>query len=103
VWHYFGENKTPSSLLGSPLDYLPNCAPSALPMPPRHNNQELRHQIRECEQLIKDRSRAVESESPMCGLPEWAKFRRLGSCIFKNTTQAQQKKFFFTLSNNTQT
>ena len=23
VWHYFGENKSPSSLLGSPLDYLP--------------------------------------------------------------------------------
>lgn len=23
VWHYFGENKSPTSLLGSPLDYLP--------------------------------------------------------------------------------
>ena len=23
VWHYCGENKSPSSLLGSPLDYLP--------------------------------------------------------------------------------
>ena len=62
VWHYFGENKTPSSLLGSPLDYLPNCAPSALPMPPRHNNQEIRHRIRECEQYIKLRSQAVESK-----------------------------------------
>lgn len=61
VWHYFGENKTPSSLLGSPLDYLPNCAPSALPMPPRQNNQEIRHRIRECEQYIKERSHAVES------------------------------------------
>jgi mediator of RNA polymerase II transcription subunit 12 len=62
VWHYFGENKTPSSLLGSPLDYLPNCAPSALPMPPNHNNQELRHRIRECEQFIKERSHAVEGK-----------------------------------------
>ena len=62
VWHYFGENKTPSSLLGSPLDYLPNCAPSALPMPPKHNNQELRHRIRECEQFIKERSHAVEGD-----------------------------------------
>ena len=23
VWHYFGENKSPTSLLASPLDYLP--------------------------------------------------------------------------------
>jgi mediator of RNA polymerase II transcription subunit 12 len=63
VWHYFGENKTPTSLLGSPLDYLPNCAPSALPMPPRQNNQEIRHRIRECEQFIKERSHAVESKN----------------------------------------
>ena len=62
VWHYFGENKTPSSLLGSPLDYLPNCAPSALPMPPKPTNQEVRHRIREAEQFIKERSHAVESE-----------------------------------------
>ena len=39
VWNYFGENKTPSSLLASPLDYLPNCSPSGLPMPPRECNQ----------------------------------------------------------------
>ena len=41
---------------------LPNCAPSALPMPPRQNNQEIRHRIRECEQYIKLRSQAVESK-----------------------------------------
>ena len=23
VWHYYGENKSPTSLIGSPLDYLP--------------------------------------------------------------------------------
>ena len=42
VWNYFGENKTPSSLLGSPLDHLPNVAPSSLPMPPRADNTQLR-------------------------------------------------------------
>ena len=30
VWHYFGENKSPSSLLGSPLDYLPRSVYSIL-------------------------------------------------------------------------
>ena len=42
VWNYFGENKTPSSLLGSPLDHLPNLSPSSLPMPPRANNPDIR-------------------------------------------------------------
>ncbi len=42
VWNYFGENKTPSSLLGSPLDHLPNVAPSSLPMPPRADNAQIR-------------------------------------------------------------
>jgi len=60
VWHYFGENKTPSSLLGSPLDYLPNCTPSGLPMVRRKNLAETRHKIREAEQFIRERSQAVE-------------------------------------------
>ncbi len=46
VWNYFGENKTPSSLLGSPLDHLPNVAPSSLPMPPRADNAQIRHACR---------------------------------------------------------
>ncbi len=46
VWNYFGENKTPSSLLGSPLDHLPNVAPSSLPMPPRADNAQIRHVCR---------------------------------------------------------
>ena len=60
VWNYFGENKTPSYFLGSPLDYLPNCAPSGLPMPPGPNNQAIRLRIRQAEMLIKERSNAAE-------------------------------------------
>ena len=60
VWHYYGENKSPTSLLGSPLDYLPNCAPSGLPMPPRQSNPGVRHQLKEYETMVKDRSAAVE-------------------------------------------
>ena len=62
VWHYFGENKTPSSLLGSPLDHLPNCAPSGLPMPLRQSNHAIRHKIRVSETLIKERSKQVEDK-----------------------------------------
>ena len=62
VWHYFGENKTPSSLLGSPLDHLPNCAPSGLPMPVRQSNPAIRHRIRMSENLIKERSKQVEEK-----------------------------------------
>ena len=62
VWRYFGENKTPSCLLGSPLDYLPNCAPSGLPMPMRHSNPEIRHRIRMSETMIKERSKQVEEK-----------------------------------------
>ncbi len=62
VWHYFGENKTPSSLLGSPLDHLPNCAPSGLPMPMRQNNPAIRHRLRMSETLVKERSRQVEEK-----------------------------------------
>ena len=58
VWHYHGENKTPTSLLASPLDYLPNVTPSGLPMPPRHSNPVVRMQIKEYEEMIKQRSAA---------------------------------------------
>ena len=51
VYHYFGENKSPSSLLGSPLDHLPNCAPSGLPMSNHHSNAENRHRIRLIQKL----------------------------------------------------
>ena len=57
-----GENKTPSSLLGSPLDHLPNCAPSGLPMPTRQSNPVIRHKIRLCETIIKERSKQVEEK-----------------------------------------
>jgi len=60
VWNYFGENKTPSSLLGSPLDHLPNLSPSSLPMPPRANNPAIRQHIRQCEGYVKERSAAAE-------------------------------------------
>ena len=60
VWYSFGENKTPSALNGSPLDLLPNCAPSGLPMPPRQNNQALRHRIKQAETVVKERSMATE-------------------------------------------
>ena len=62
VWNYFGENKSPTSLLGSPLDFLPNCAPSGLPMPPGQNNQAIRHRIRQAETMIKERSAAAEGK-----------------------------------------
>jgi mediator of RNA polymerase II transcription subunit 12 len=48
VWNYFGENKTPSSLLGSPLDHLPNVAPSSLPMAPRADNAQIRNALAAC-------------------------------------------------------
>ncbi|XP_040577805.1 mediator of RNA polymerase II transcription subunit 12-like protein isoform X2 [Lepeophtheirus salmonis] len=60
VWNYFGDNKTPSCLLGSPLDLLPGVMPSVLPMPPGPNNSTTRQLIRQSEVLIKDRSTAVE-------------------------------------------
>ncbi len=63
VWYHFGDNKTPSSLNGSPLDHMPNCAPSGLPMPPRQHNQALRHRIKQAELAIKERSMAAEGKS----------------------------------------
>ena len=62
VWNYLGENKTPSSLIGSPLDLLPNCSPSGLPMPPRQNNQAIRHKLKQAEIVIKERSAAAEGK-----------------------------------------
>jgi mediator of RNA polymerase II transcription subunit 12 len=63
VWNYCGENKTPSSLVGSPLDLLPQCAPSGLPMPPRSINQSVRHRIKQAELVIKERSVAAEGKN----------------------------------------
>ena len=64
VWHNYGEGgKSPAALVGSPLDHLPNCAPSGLPMPPRQSNPSVRHRIKEYETMIKDRSAAVEGKN----------------------------------------
>ena len=60
VWNYFGENKTPSSLLASPLDFLPNCTPSGLPMPRSQNNAITRQKIKRMETMIKQRSISAE-------------------------------------------
>lgn len=62
VWNYFGENKTPSSLLASPLDFLPNCTPSGLPMPPSQTNNITRQKIKKMEMMIKERSIASEGK-----------------------------------------
>lgn len=68
VWHYFGgDNKSPSSLMGSPLDYLPNCAPSGLPMPETSNNRVVRLRIKRYEDMVKQRSACVEGESQLQG------------------------------------
>ena len=45
----------------SPLDYLP-CGPSNLPMPPSENNQFLRIQLRNAEELIRYRSEMSEKK-----------------------------------------
>ncbi|TRY73773.1 hypothetical protein TCAL_00950 [Tigriopus californicus] len=61
VWNYFGENKSPSYLMGSPLDHLPNCTPSGLPMmPPGSGTQAARLRIKQAEMLIRERSIACE-------------------------------------------
>ena len=62
VWNYFGENKSPSHMLGSPLDYLPNCAPSGLPMPGGPNSLPTRHRLKQAETMIKERSAAAEGK-----------------------------------------
>lgn len=60
VWNSFGDNKTPPYLNGSPLDVLPNCSPSGLPMPVRQNNQAMRHKVKQAEMSIRERSIAAE-------------------------------------------
>ncbi|CAH1781069.1 unnamed protein product [Owenia fusiformis] len=60
VWNYLGEGKSSSPFCGSPLDMLP-CAPSSLPMPPGIENAHIRQGIRAAEQLICQRSQAVEA------------------------------------------
>eukprot|EP00095_Tigriopus_kingsejongensis_P004973 maker-scaffold96_size378025-snap-gene-2.33 protein:Tk04973 transcript:maker-scaffold96_size378025-snap-gene-2.33-mRNA-1 annotation:"mediator of rna polymerase ii transcription subunit 12" len=63
VWNYFGDNKSPSYLMGSPLDYLPNCTPSGLPMmPPGPGTQAARLRIKQAETLIRERSIASEAK-----------------------------------------
>lgn len=65
VWNYFGENKSPSYLMGSPLDHLPNCTPSGLPMmPPGSGTQAARLRIKQAEMLIRERSIASEGKFP---------------------------------------
>lgn len=59
VWHNIGENKSGTSLHGSPLDFLP-CAPSNLPMPQRSCNAYLRNELKKSEEQIRMRSIAAE-------------------------------------------
>ena len=61
VWHYWWENKTPSSLLGSPMDCLPDVAPWALPTPTRADTQELRNKCKNAVMYVNERSAAVYS------------------------------------------
>uniref|UniRef100_A0A8C5PYK2 Mediator complex subunit 12 n=1 Tax=Leptobrachium leishanense TaxID=445787 RepID=A0A8C5PYK2_9ANUR len=59
VWHYsLTDNRIKT---GSPLDHLP-IAPSSLPMPGGNSTftQQVRRKLREMEQQIKERGRAVE-------------------------------------------
>ncbi|XP_018430366.1 PREDICTED: mediator of RNA polymerase II transcription subunit 12-like, partial [Nanorana parkeri] len=59
VWHYsLTDNRIKT---GSPLDHLP-IAPSSLPMPGGNSSftQQVRRKLREMEQQIKERGRAVE-------------------------------------------
>ena len=59
VWHYWWENKTPSSLLGSPMDCLPDVAPWGLPTPTRADTQELRQKCKTAVMYVNERSAAV--------------------------------------------
>ena len=61
VWHYWWENKTPSSLLGSPMDCLPDVAPWGLPTPTRADTQELRQKCKTAVMYINERSASVYS------------------------------------------
>ena len=59
VWHYWSDNKTPSSLLGSPMDCLPDIRPYALCTPTRSDTQELRQKVKTMVAHADERSRAV--------------------------------------------
>ena len=60
VWHYWADNKTPASLLGSPMDHLPDgVRPYALCTPTRADTPELRQKVRAAVLLADERSRAV--------------------------------------------
>ena len=59
VWHYWSDNKTPSSLLGSPMDVLPDVRPYALCTPTRDDTTDVRQRIKAMVIHADDRSRAV--------------------------------------------
>ena len=59
VWHYWSDNKTPSSLLGSPMDCLPDVRPYALCTPTRDDTPELRQKVKAMVVQADERSRAV--------------------------------------------
>jgi len=59
VWHYYSENKTPASLLGSPMDWLPDVRPYALCTPTRADTPEFRQKVKRAVMFADDRSRAV--------------------------------------------
>ena len=46
VWHYWSDNRSPSSLLGSPMDVLPDVRPYALCTPTRADTQEVRQKVK---------------------------------------------------------
>ena len=59
VWHYWSDNKTPSCLLGSPMDCLPDVRPYALCTPTRDDTPELRQKVKAMVIQADERSRAV--------------------------------------------
>ena len=59
VWHYWSDNKTPSCLLGSPMDCLPDVRPYGLCTPTRDDTPELRQKVKAMVVHADDRSRAV--------------------------------------------
>lgn len=63
VWCGLGENRTPSALVGSPLDHL-SIPPSSLPTPNSSmaNGNDLQLQLKQAEENIKTRSRHAEAK-----------------------------------------
>lgn len=63
VWCGLGENRTPSALVGSPLDHL-SLPPSSLPIPNSSmaNGDDLQLQLNKAEENIKIRSRHAEAK-----------------------------------------